>query len=84
MTNMTETSRDEMERVVVGRGSSHKVTLEVDKSGSVIQWEFVSTEFDIAFGIYHKPDGKNGKANKIELVRLDSNNHLKLGTDVIL
>ena len=68
MTNMTETSRDEMERVIIGRGSSHKVTLEVDKSGSVIQWEFVSTEYDIAFGIYHKVQEEKGKKAKNELV----------------
>ena len=67
MTNLTETSKEDMERVVVGRGSAHKVTLEVDKSGSVIQWEFVSTEYDIAFGIYHQIKQEKGK-KKNELV----------------
>ena len=58
-----------MERVVVGRGSAHKVTLEVDKMGSVIQWEFVSSEYDIAFGIYHQIKEENGKkGTKNELV----------------
>lgn len=67
MTNLTETSREEMERVVIGRGSTHKVTLQVDKSSSVIQWEFVSTQYDIAFGIYHKTK-QSGKKSKNELV----------------
>ena len=67
MTNLTETSKQDMERAVVGRGSAHKVTLEVDKSGSIIQWEFVSTEYDIAFGIYHQIKQEKGK-KKNELV----------------
>ena len=70
MTNLTGATREEMERVVVGRGSSHKVTLEVDKSGSVIQWEFISTEYDIAFGIYHQVREEKGKKVKNELVRI--------------
>ena len=65
-----------MERVIIGRGSTHKVTLEVDKTSSVIQWEFVSTEYDIAFGIYHKSEEKSGKKNKIELVNDDRGTHL--------
>ena len=68
MTNLTETDRDSMERVIVGRGSSHKVTLEVDKTSSVIQWEFVSSEYDIAFGVYHKREEGKGKKIKIEMV----------------
>ena len=68
LTNLTETSREEMERVVIGRGSTHKVTLEVDKSGSVIQWEFVTSEYDIAFGIYHQVKEDKGKKVKNELV----------------
>ena len=57
-----------MERVVIGRGSAHKVTLEVDKSGSVIQWEFVTSGYDIAFGIYHQVKEDKGKKIKNELV----------------
>ena len=70
MTNLTETCRDEMERVVIGRGSTHKVRLDVDKSNSVIQWEFVSTQYDIAFGIYHKVLEERGKKGKNELVKI--------------
>ena len=68
MTNLTETSRDDMEKVVVGRGSAHKVTLQVDETGSVIQWEFVSSEYDIGFGIYHQVMEDKGKKIKNELV----------------
>ena len=69
LTNLTGTSREEMERVVIGRGSAHKITLEVDKSGSVIQWEFVTSEYDIAFGIYHQIKEEKGKKIKNELVQ---------------
>jgi hypothetical protein len=69
MTNLTSTDRESMERVVIGRRSTHKVTLEVDKCGSVIQWEFVSSQHDIAFGIYQQAEKQNGKKNKSELVR---------------
>lgn len=68
MTNLTSTDRESMERVVIGRCSTHKVTLEVDKCGSIIQWEFVSSQHDIAFGIYQQVGKQNGKKNKSELV----------------
>lgn len=69
MTNLTETDREEMERVIIGRGSTHKVKLCVDKTSSVIQWEFVSTQYDIAFDVYHKGEEGNGKKSKSELVK---------------
>ena len=49
LSNRTETSREEMERVVVGRGSSHRVRHEIAEVGSILQWEFFTTDFDIAF-----------------------------------
>ena len=39
LTNQTETSREEMERVVVGRGSSHEVEYQVDCAGTVLRCE---------------------------------------------
>ena len=66
MTNLTTTDRDSMERVVIGKRSTHKITLEVDESGSVIQWEFISTENDIAFGIYQQVEKAGGKKHKYE------------------
>ena len=68
MTNLTSTDRESMERVVIGRRSTHKVTLEVDKCGSIIQWEFVSSEYDIAFGIYQQVENQNGKKKTSEVV----------------
>ena len=68
MTNLTSTDRESMERVVIGRRSTHKVTLEVDKCGSIIQWEFISSQHDIAFGIFQQAEKQNGKKNKNELV----------------
>ena len=68
MTNLTSTDRESMERVVIGRRSTHKVTLEVNKCGSIIQWEFISSQHDIAFGIFQQAEKQNGKKNKNELV----------------
>lgn len=66
-----------MERVIIGRGSAHKVKVDVDKLRSVIQWEFVSTQYDIGFGIYHKPEEESGKKNKNELVGIIENTRTK-------
>ncbi len=49
LSNRTETSREEMERAVVGRGSSHKVRHKVAEIGSTLQWEFFTTDYDITF-----------------------------------
>ena len=57
-----------MERVVIGRRSTHKITLEVDKCGSIIQWEFVSSQYDIAFGIYQLAEKQTRKKHNNELV----------------
>ena len=47
-----------MERVVVGRGAAHKIRCEVTEAQSLLKWEFISTDYDIAFRVYHKGDGK--------------------------
>jgi len=47
-----------MERVVVGRGGTHKVRCEVTEARSLLKWEFISIEYDIAFQVYHKSDKK--------------------------
>jgi hypothetical protein len=54
LTNLTETSRDQMDKVVVGRGSTHKVNFAVEEVGSTLQWEFFSTDYDISFEVYRK------------------------------
>lgn len=37
MTNLTETSKEDMEKVLVGRGSTHRVEVEVEEPGTVIR-----------------------------------------------
>ena len=54
LTNCTETSKEDMERVVVGRGSSHKVRHQVAEVGCTLQWEFFTTDYDIAFRVSMK------------------------------
>lgn len=64
-TNQTSTKREEMDRVVIGRGSSHKIVYETTDE-SLLMWEFVSSDYDISFGVtLLTEDGK-----KIEVVSL--------------
>ena len=42
---------------MVGRGGAHKVRREVTEARSLLKWEFISTDYDIAFQVYHKSDG---------------------------
>lgn len=37
LTNLTETSKEDMEKVLVGRGSTHRVEVEVEEPGTVIR-----------------------------------------------
>ena len=53
-----------MERVLISRGSSHKVVCEIAEVESLLVWEFVSSDYDISFGVtLLTNDGK-----KIEVV----------------
>ena len=54
MTNLTETSREEMERVVIGRGSTCELEFHISHPRTVLSWEFVSTDYDISFGWFTK------------------------------
>jgi hypothetical protein len=47
----TNVAVDEMERILIGRGSSHKLKFDVAEVGSTLLWEFVSTDYDISFGV---------------------------------
>ena len=38
MTNLTETSREEMERVVIGRGATHEIEYVVELSGTALRY----------------------------------------------
>ena len=35
-----------------------KIRCEVTEPRSVLKWEFISVDYDIAFGVYHKSDKK--------------------------
>ncbi len=70
-TNQTATSKEDMERVMVGRGSSHKAHYEVEDVGSTLQWEFFSTGYDISFGLsVKKRNGVDGTEKDV-IVRIE-------------
>ena len=54
MTNLTETSREEMERVVIGRGGTCEVEFHISRPRTVLSWEFVSIDYDISFGWFRR------------------------------
>ena len=64
LTNQTETDRQEMDRVVVGRGGSCELEYEVAAEGSLVRWEFVSTSYDISFGLFYKESSAAKKKPK--------------------
>ena len=61
LTNQTETSRDEMERITVGRRSAHNVVYEIEQVGSTLQWEFFTTTYDISYEVYIKSASKKDR-----------------------
>ena len=71
LSNRMEASRDHMTRVVVGRGSVHKVRCEVTEVGSTLKWEFFSTDYDIGFSMYMKTKRtqEEKKPEKLTIVR---------------
>ena len=52
LANQMESSKEQMEKVMVKNRSTHKMTFVVDEVGSTLQWEFFSTDYDIAFGVF--------------------------------
>lgn len=72
-TNLTEKRRDDMDRVTVGRGRCHELVYEVTQEGSILQWEFITSEHNIGFGISLSVHG-----NAVELVRELADARLKL------
>ena len=57
-TNQTSTNHEDMERVVVSRAHSHTLTFDVVEVNSLLTWEFVSTDYDIGFGVFLTKNGK--------------------------
>ena len=66
MTNLTETSREEMERVIIGRGGTCELEFHISHPRTVLSWEFVSVDYDVSFGWYLKEaKRKKLKSSKI-------------------
>ena len=47
---MTEASRDQMERVVIGRRETYELEFQIEQSGTVLRWEFITVDHSISFG----------------------------------
>lgn len=65
LTNQTTASTDEMEKIIIARGSSHKLKFDVVEVDSILLWEFVSVDYDISFGVFLL----DGDGRKVEVVR---------------
>ena len=42
--------------MVVGRGGSCELEYEVESEGSVLRWEFISTSYDVSYGLFYKSE----------------------------
>ncbi len=71
LTNLTETDKDEMDRVVIGRGGACELQYDVEVEGSLINWEFISTDFDVSYGLHHKTSTQS-KITSTEVVSIVS------------
>ena len=54
-----------MEKVVVGNRSQHKLRVDVHETESVLVWEFLTTSFDISFGVYYKDSSRQAKKEEL-------------------
>ena len=70
LTNLTETDKEEMDRVIVGRGGSCELEYEVESDGSILRWEFISTCHDIGYGWFHRQHSTKKKPKHIQVVGL--------------
>lgn len=83
--NNTEINKEDMELVVVGRGSSHQVEVEVDTKGTLLRWalfgapvvqvrvshcrwEYLSVDYDIGFGLFHKESSDKKKTHELTTI----------------
>ena len=51
---MTEASKEDMERVIVGRREKIELEFYIDRPGTVLRWEFVTVDHGMSFGWYFK------------------------------
>ncbi len=50
-----------MDRVVVGRGGYCELEYQVELEGSLIRWEFISTGYNISYGLFYRDDSSKKK-----------------------
>ena len=65
LTNLTTTSREEMRRLEVGSGAQHELRMDVHETESVLVWEFLTTSFDISFGVYYEDSSRQAKKEEL-------------------
>ena len=65
---MTEINKDEMERVVVGRRETCELEFPVSQPGTVLRWEFVTSDHGITFGWHLKEVHLTKSSNAISVV----------------
>jgi hypothetical protein len=65
--NLMEKEKNEMEKVTVARGSTHLLPFQVEKPGSILKWEFMSTDHDIGYGWSRKQE--EGEKEVVPLTR---------------
>ena len=55
--------------MVVGRGGSCELEYEVEAEGSLVRWEFVSTSYDVSYGLFYKePSAAKKKPKHVPVV----------------
>jgi hypothetical protein len=64
LSNMTDVSTDSMDLVQVGRGSTVQLEYHIEVVGSAIRWEFITTDYDIGFGIFYKDTDTKKRVHK--------------------
>ena len=67
---MMEASRDEMDRVVVGRRETCEREFHISSPGTVLRWEFVTIDHGISFGWYHKATETTKSSNAFNVVSI--------------
>ncbi|XP_064392019.1 SEC14-like protein 2 isoform X1 [Halichondria panicea] len=81
LTNQTETEKEEMDRVVVGRGGCCELEYQVELEGSLIRWEFISTCYNISYSILYKDsEAKQSKEEVLPTQQTDSHLAPEQGT----
>ena len=48
----------------MGRGGSCELEYEVESEGSVLRWEFVSTSYDVGYGLFYKSESTENVEKK--------------------